>query len=261
MGLSKGWDVPLPAGFHRVLFAHIHLAGAGWAGMMILAVMSRLFPQPHLRHPIQAQIRFAAFNIGLVGLTGGLLLGSDWYGIFGSLLAIACVWYAIAFIPIVLEFAQRSDRSTAFLVTSWTCLAAVAVIGLWFRIVATATTPFAIQLQFVYGFVYMFGWLSFMILGMLYRIIPTHVSKFLSARGIANSGGMRRTFIDPALQVMVLVCLLLGLIVCSFAILAENVAMFRFGWAIWLIGIFGFATGLFRLGKELRGLLRSTNAA
>src|SRR5262249_26699850 len=73
MGLSKAWDVPLPAAFHRVLFAHIHLAGAGWAGMMILAVISRLFPQPHLRHPIQARIRFLAFNAGLVGFSASLL--------------------------------------------------------------------------------------------------------------------------------------------------------------------------------------------
>jgi len=48
-----------------------------------------------------------------------------------------------------------------------------------------AKTPFGIQLQFVYGFVYVFGWLSLMILGMLYRIIPTHISKLLSARGTA----------------------------------------------------------------------------
>jgi uncharacterized membrane protein YdcZ (DUF606 family) len=73
MGLAKGVEVPLPAPFHRVLFAHLHLAGAGWAGMMIIAVMSRLFPQPHLRHPYHARIRFYAFNTGLIGLTFGLV--------------------------------------------------------------------------------------------------------------------------------------------------------------------------------------------
>ncbi len=29
---------------------------------MIIAVMSRLFPQPHLRHPYHARMRFYAFN-------------------------------------------------------------------------------------------------------------------------------------------------------------------------------------------------------
>src|SRR5688572_4289751 len=126
MGLSKGWDVPLPAAFHHVLFAHIHLAGAGWAGLMILAVMSRLFPQPHLRHPGQARIRFAGFNVGLIGLTVGLLSNSWWHPIFGSVLAATCLWYAISFIPVLREFAQPTDRSTSFLTAAWSCLGAVA---------------------------------------------------------------------------------------------------------------------------------------
>jgi hypothetical protein len=260
MGFAKGFDVPLPASFHRVLFAHIHLAGAGWAGMMILAVLSRLFPQPHLRQPLQARLRFAGFNIGLTGLTVGFVSGAEWYPVFGAILAAACIWYAIAFIPVLLEFHQPSDRSTAFLIASWVCLAFVAGIGLWFTIVSTTPTLFDLQLQFVYGFFYMFGWLSLMILGMLYRIVPTHISKFLSARGVTAGAGMRRAFINPDLQLGVLVCLLLGLVVSSLAIVTERVALFRFGWAIWLMGILGFVTGLFRLGQELLQILRSRRA-
>jgi hypothetical protein len=261
MGLAKGFDFPLPASFHRVLFAHIHLAGAGWAGMMILAVMSRLFPQPHLRQPIQGKIRFAGFNTGLVGLTAGLLYGGEGYGIFGALLAGACIWYAVAFIPVLWEFRQSTDRSTVFLIASWACLAVVALIGLWFTMVSTAPTLFTLRLQFVYGFVYMFGWLSLMTLGMLYRMIPTHISKLLTARGMMATAGVRRAFIKPELQAVVLVCLLAGLAVSSLAILAENVALFRFGWGLWLTGILGFVSRLFRVGRELRDLLRSRSAA
>ena len=76
-----------------------------------------------------------------------------------------------------------------------------------------ARTALGIQLQFVYGFVYMFGWLSLMILGMLYRIIPTHISKLLTARGATAPAAMRRAFVDPRLQVAVLALLLLGLTV------------------------------------------------
>jgi hypothetical protein len=32
MRFSKRFDLRLPAAFHRVLFVHIHLAAAGWAG-------------------------------------------------------------------------------------------------------------------------------------------------------------------------------------------------------------------------------------
>jgi hypothetical protein len=250
MGLAKGFDWTLPAGFHRVLFTHIHLAAAGWAGMMILAVMSRLFPQPHLRAPIQSRVRFAAFNVGLVGLSAGLLSGGGWYPIFGAILAVSCIWYALAFIPVLREFGQPSDRSTAFLVASWTCLIIVALLGIRFTFVSS-TTVFSTQLQFVYGFLYMFGWLSLMILGMLYRIIPTHVSKLLNARGVTATGGMRRAFIDPSLQLIVLAALLVGLAVSSAGIAAGSVRVFRIGWASWLAGITGFMAGIVRLGVRL----------
>jgi hypothetical protein len=257
MGLSKGWDVPLPATFHHVLFAHIHLAGAGWAGMMVLAVMSRLFPQPHLRHPLQARIRFLAFHIGLIGLAVGLLSDATWYSYFGCILAVACLWYVFAFVPTLQEFWQPSDRSTAFLMASWCCLGAVAALGLWFAL-TPLTSNFVVRLQFVYGFVYLFGWLSFMIVGMLYRIIPTHVSKFLTLRNFTLPGGIRhRGFMNPHLQVAVLIAMLSGLLVSTGGILAGRVPLFRFGWTIWMAGILLFFAGLFRLAMEIKNFLRT----
>jgi hypothetical protein len=101
----------------------------------------------------------------------------------------------------------------------------------------------------------MFGWLSLMILGMLYRIIPTHISKLLTARGATAPATMRRAFIDPGLQVVVLGLLLVGLAVSSGAILFQNVALFRLGWGTWMAGIAGFVAGLIRLGNEVRRIL------
>jgi hypothetical protein len=254
MGLSKAFDLPLFAPFHQVLFAHTHLAGAGWAGMTILAVLSRLFPQPHLRNPHQARLRFAAFNAGLVGLAAGFLVDGGWHSFFGSILAVACIWYAIAFVPVLQEFSQPADRSTGFLVTAWISLAIVAIIGLSLLAVFKEPTAFTMQLQFVYGFLYMFGWLSLMILGMLYRIIPTHISKFLGSRGVA-AAGLRRAFVDPRLQIAVLACLQLALFVAGIGILRQSLLVFRLGWAIWLTGVLVFFAGLVRLGAELRGIL------
>ena len=257
MGLAKGWDVALPATFHHILFAHIHLAGAGWAGMMVLAVMSRLFPQPHLRHPLQARIRLMTFHVGLVGLTAGLLSDAVWFPYFGCILAVACIWYAFAFIPVLQEFWQPSDRSTAFLVASWCCLGAVSLLGLWFAL-APVTSNFLVRLQFVYGFVYLFGWLSFMIIGMLYRIIPTHVSKFLTLRNATLPSGIRhRGLMNPHRQVVVWMAMLSGLLISTGGILAGRVQLFRFGWAIWIAGVLMFFSGLCRLGMEIRATLQT----
>jgi hypothetical protein len=158
--------------------------------MMIIAVMSRLFPQPHIRHPYQARLRFYTFNCGLIGLTLGLLLDATWYGYFGAILAVSCIWYAAAFVPVLYEFWKPGDRSTLFLLAAWTSFGLTAAAGLWFAVGNSAPTERLMQAQFAYGFVYLFGWLTLMILGMLYRIVPTQISKALNSRGLVDTIGL-----------------------------------------------------------------------
>ena len=256
LGLAKGFDVALPAAFQAVLFAHIHLAGAGWAGMIVVAVMSRLFPQPHLRRPRQAWLRFSAFHIGLIGLVGGLLLNAPWFRLFGSILALSCIWYAAAFVPVLREFQQPSDRSTFFLVSSWVCLAIVAAIGLWLSTGIGASGLVRPQLQFVYGFIYMFGWLSLMIFGMLYRILPTHLSKWLTARGVPATAGIRDVLINTQLQTVTWAFLTAGLFVSTVSISSRNLITFRIGWLLWMCGVALFMSGIVRTLIKVRGIRR-----
>ncbi len=252
MGFAKGFDIRLPAPFHRVLFVHIHLAGAGWAGLMIIAVMSRLFPQPHLRHPDQAKWRFRLFNLGLIGLCTGLLAGGTWYAVFGAMLAVASVWYAAAFIPVLSEFRRPGQPSMWFIMTAWTVFGLVAALGLWFNTGNRYVYGITLQLQFVYGFLYMFGWLSMMIFGMLYRIVPTHVSKLFTAKGLVFPPELRSVLEDATLETAVYCCLLTGLILSCAGILTQSVSFFRAGWTFWLAGVGGFAAGLIRLSRAIR---------
>jgi hypothetical protein len=255
MGLAKGFETPLPAPFHRVLFAHIHLAGAGWAGMMIVAVMSRLFPQPHLRHPRRARLRFYAFNAGLIGLTLGLLSNSDWYPAFGAMLAAACISYAAAFIPVLYEFRRAGDRSTLFLIAAWTSFGLTALAGLWFAAAGAGVSERAMQVQFAYGFVYLFGWLTLMILGMLYRIIPTHVSKLLTQRGAAAPAGLRSMLENKRAQTFAFAALAAGLSISTAGVLTRHAGLFRAGWALWLFGLLVFLSGVVRVARALRRAL------
>jgi hypothetical protein len=96
---------------------------------------------------------------------------------------------------------------------------------------------------------------------MLYRILPTHISKFLAARRITAVSGVRRDFIEPQSQLRVLFFLLTGLIGSSIGILSVNVSVFRIGWLLWLVGIFNFLVELFRLATKVRGIARSPHAA
>src|SRR5215468_8144286 len=107
------------------MVALTHVFTLGWISLMIVGVLRQLAP--------------VAFGLNLwrPSLLGFavVLSGGEWYSIFGSLLAAACIWYAVAFVPVLWEFGQPLDRSTVFLIASWVCLSAVAAIGLRFTLV------------------------------------------------------------------------------------------------------------------------------
>src|SRR5207253_671486 len=114
---------------------------------------------------------------------------------------------------------RPGERSMLFIMTAWTIFGIVAATGLWLTTGNRYIYPITMQLQFAYGFVYMFGWLSLMIFGMLYRIIPTHVSKLFAAKGWAFPPELRHILEDLALQTVVYICLIAGVALSSAGIL------------------------------------------
>ncbi len=253
MGLAKGFEQPLPAVLERTLFAHLHLAGLGWTGLVIIGVLSRLFPQPHLDHPFQARVRFVLINVGLVGLVAALLFGGP-HRIFGLAVGVAVLWYSAAFLPVLWRFRHGSEYSTYFLVVSWLSCATCASIGLWLLGRDSAPTLFEQSMQLVYGFVYVFGWLTLMIVGMLFRMLPSHLSKFLTHRGVSMPLSLREQF-DPRLQAVAWTLMVGGLIVSVLAIASADVTFFRLGWVVWMCGVGGFGGCILKLGLKTRRLL------
>lgn len=191
----------------------------------------------------------------LIGLTFGLLLDTNWYPVFAAILAVACISYAAAFIPVLYEFSREGDRSTLFLLTAWTSFGLTAAAGLWFAVGNSAMSERLMQVQFAYGFVYLFGWLTLMILGMLYRIIPTHISKLLTRRGVAAPPGLRSILENGNLQTVAFMSLLAGLAISTCGVVVQHAGLFRVGWAFWLFGLVTFLMGVFRLARTLRRVL------
>jgi uncharacterized membrane protein YgdD (TMEM256/DUF423 family) len=66
---------------------------------------------------------------------------------------------------------------------------------------------------------------------------------------------VRRAFVSPKLQTIVLTALLVGLTVSSVGILAQSDVVFRFGWTIWMTGIVVFIGSIWKLGREVRKAL------
>ena len=163
--------VPLPH-----VYAHVHLAAAGWATLMVMGVgyrlLAMLFPAaPPRDRPVWASL--VLFETGLLGLAGALMADRS-PGPFAVLLAAGLLVFLGTVVrmrrhprpaPVKL---RRPDFGVLHVAAALLCLAAAAGIGL-FLAFSPDREPGAVM---VYGVLGLVGFLSQMILGVEMRLLP-----------------------------------------------------------------------------------------
>ncbi|MBI4734522.1 MAG: cbb3-type cytochrome c oxidase subunit I [candidate division NC10 bacterium] len=175
MALDKIFDF-LGGQVLRTIHAHAHLAGIGWITMMIFGSSYKLIPMfslGELRDERLARWQFWLLNVGLVGLFGTLLFRSAWASLFGLLIA-AAVGLFLWKMREVLRARRRPrlDWGLRHALSAIASLAIVTVLGLWLTTGWVPSEEFGARLAFGYGVLALLGWVSVMIIGMMYKIIP-----------------------------------------------------------------------------------------
>ncbi len=175
MALDKIYDF-LGGQVLRTIHAHAHLAGIGWVTMMIFGASYKLIPMFSLGELQEERLvrwQFWLLNLGLMGLFWALLLQSGWVLIFALLIA-AGVGLFLWKMREVLRTRRRPrlDWGLRHALSAMGYLAVVTLLGLW---LATGWLPgeeFGARLAFGYGVLALLGWVSVMIVGMMYKILP-----------------------------------------------------------------------------------------
>jgi len=175
MALNKLFPV-LGADALRLIFAHAHLAGIGWVGMMILGVAYKLIPMfslGELGDDRTPRWQFRLINLGLIGLVASLLVGSRLALPFALAVAAAIglfLWKMAA----VLHASRRPklDWGLWHAVSAFIYLGVASLIGLWLASGWGAGGPWAMHVAFGYAVLALLGWMSLMIIGMTYKILP-----------------------------------------------------------------------------------------
>ncbi|MBI4841747.1 MAG: cbb3-type cytochrome c oxidase subunit I [candidate division NC10 bacterium] len=175
MALDKIFDF-LGGQVLRTIHAHAHLAGIGWITMMIFGSSYKLIPMfslGELRDERLARWQFWLLNVGLVGLFGTLLFRSAWASPFALLIA-AAVGLFLWKMREVLRARRRPrlDWGLRHALSAIASLAIVTVLGLWLTTGWVPSEEFGARLAFGYGVLALLGWVSVMIIGMMYKIIP-----------------------------------------------------------------------------------------
>ena len=158
------------------MHAHAHIGVIGLFTMLIVGVSYKLVPMFTLSE-VQSQRR-ASFsmlllNAGLLGAFISVLLHSPWKGLFALVICAALAVYGWEIAAIVRARKRATlDWGVKTFLTALGMLAPISVLGgvlAWPRLPLSVFTG---QLENLYGFLALVGFVTFAIVGMLHKIIP-----------------------------------------------------------------------------------------
>jgi hypothetical protein len=174
LSLVKAYDVRpsvLASEYLANVFAHAHLAGAGWVTGMIFGFELHLVPTTAGGARFVG-VRFALFQVGTLGLTLGFLAEWD-VAPFALVLAIACAWHASG--PAV-AFVKGRAREWELLPLALLVLASLLGVALasgW----PPAADPARGRVQLAYGFLALFGFMTLTVVSVSFKLFPVWVWK------------------------------------------------------------------------------------
>ncbi|MBI2562142.1 MAG: cbb3-type cytochrome c oxidase subunit I, partial [candidate division NC10 bacterium] len=153
-----------------------HLLTLGWITMTIMGASFQLVPvalETTLYSERLARWQFWLLNVGIVGLFGTLLLRSGWASLFALLIA-GAVGLFLWKMREVLRARRRPrlDWGLRHALSAIATLAILTPLGLWLATGWVWSEEFGARLAFGYGVLALLGWVSVMIIGMMYKIIP-----------------------------------------------------------------------------------------
>jgi len=171
IGTALGW---WPAAASGVVSAHAHLAAVGFATMTVVGVGSRLFPnfllaRGHPEWPLRIIGPLA--GVGLIGLTVGKLGRLPVVAVVGGgLIAAAMILYVML---ATMTFRHRARRKLgpelAHVAAAFVFLFLATAAGVGLLVTGNASPP---RLRAAYAVLGLLGWLSLLVVGMYYRIVP-----------------------------------------------------------------------------------------
>jgi hypothetical protein len=224
------------------MHAHAHLGSVGCFTMLTVGVSYKLIPMFTLsevqsRH--RARLSIALLNIGLAGSFVTILLRSPWKVAFAMVTVAGLAIYGLELITILRARKRRTlDWGIKYFLTAVALLFPVSGLAVVLSWPGLPLNPFTGQLENLYGFLGLIGFVSFAIIGMLYKIIPFLVwfGRYSRQIGRAQVPALADLY-SARLQVVGYWSYLAGLVVTGVAILYSNEAGVRCGTSLLAVSV------------------------
>jgi len=240
------------------MHAHAHLGGVGFFMLLIVGISYKLIPMftlSEIQSPLRAGVSVALLNVGLAGSFITILLRSPWKLAFSLTVFAALLVYAWELTAILKARKRRAlDWGIRYFLTAVGLLMLVSLQALVLSWPGLPLNAFTGQLENLYGFLGLIGVITFVVIGMLYKIIPFLIwfgvySKHIGRARVPALADMY----SPRLQAVGYGSFLVALFVISAGILRANETAVRIGSVAFALSI---ATLLINAGHILAHAIR-----
>lgn len=179
LGLEKTGVLILPGAILPGVWAHAHLAGLGWATMMVVGIGYRLLPMfipaalPRGRLPLASVI---LLQVGVTGLAIGLVMQAPWTPLFGAV-SVAAVAMFLGLMASRLQHRRpsprglvRPDLTFGHGALALSNLLIAAILGSALLVLPAGAT--SLRVAAAYGVFALLGFLAQLIVGVGGRLFP-----------------------------------------------------------------------------------------
>lgn len=258
MALDKIWDF-IGGQVLATIQGHAHLAALGWVSMMILGVGHKMIPLLTASTPGEerrSRRRFWLLNGGILGLFLTLVTRSRWVFPLALLVALG---FASALWRLNRPWREgkepRLDWSIRHVLAAFGFLVLATLLGLGLAAGLLRDDARAAHAAVAYAFLGLMGWISLMIIGMSYRVIPLLVwlhryAPLVHDQPVPKVGELY----SERWQAWSFLLLVPGILLAAAAILFSSAAGLRAGLLLIGGGVLLFEVNMFRVYGHLRSV-------
>lgn len=183
----------------QYLNLHAHTAFIGWVSMVVMGVTFKLIPMFTLSHGYKLKFAYWAFgliNIGLLGInTIFHYEGTHFlYYVFTPMISIGIILFLVqVYIIFKNRVRKKLDTGLKFSAYAYLMLGLTTMLGTF---IAFIDYQNIINLTLIYGYMIIFGYLSMLIAGQMYKIVPFLVwyHKYSSKVGLEKVPMLKEMF-------------------------------------------------------------------
>ena len=230
----------------QYLKLHANVALIGWVTMVIMGVSFKLIPMFTLSHGYEltlAKWAFALINFGLLGINWIMhYVDTGIYNlIFGIAITVGLILYLIQIYIIFKKRVRRKlDIGLKFSAVSFSMLGLSTLLGFSFLFIEYENIT---NLTLVYGFMIIVAYISTLIVGQMYKIVPFLVwyHKYSSKIGIEKVPILKEMFSEKLAELN-LYLMLVGIIISVLSFLSQINILLLIGFVLLFISsvIFSF---------------------